>query len=144
MFYKIMGSGQSTNKINFQDIQESLNSNDTIIINTLPDYRQECLINGTISADSEINIINKCLKEDKNIKIIIYGESSQDDTVLKKYDQLRSLGFYNIYIYSGGLFEWLLLQDIYGEDLFPTTSKILNHLRYCGSRRIGIKSITNK
>ena len=136
-----MGSSQSVIRINFKDIQECLNSNDTIIINTLPEHRQDCLINGTISAENEIELINKCLKESKDVKIIIYGESSQDDSVYKKYEQLRSLGFYNVFIYSGGLFEWLLLQDIYGEDLFPTTTKIIDHLKYSGPRRIGIKAL---
>ena len=139
-----MGSSQSIIRINFKDIQECINSNDSIIINTLPDHRQDCLILGTINAENETELINKCLKESKDIKIIIYGENSQDDSVYKKCEQLRSLGFYNIYVYSGGLFESLLLQDIYGEDLFSTTNKILDHLKYCGPRRIGIKAITQK
>ena len=41
-----------------------------------------------------------------------------------------SLGFYNVYLYNGGLFEWLLLQDIYGFDEFPTTKKELDILKY--------------
>ena len=40
------------------------------------------------------------------------------------------LGFKNIYVYPGGMFEWLLLQDIYGDDLFQTTSKIQDILKY--------------
>lgn len=136
-----MGTSQSVIRINFKDVQECLNSNDTIIINTLPEQRQECLINGTISANDEIELINKCLKESKDVKIIIYGESSQDNSVYRKYEQLRSLGFYNLFVYSGGLFEWLLLQDIYGDDLFPTTIKIIDHLKYCGPRRVGIKAL---
>ena len=43
---------------------------------------------------------------------------------------IKKLGLKNIYIYSGGLFEWLLLQDIYGEDEFPTTSKELDILKF--------------
>ena len=30
------------------------------------------------------------------------------------------LGFRDISIYCGGLFEWLLLQDVYGRSEFPT------------------------
>ena len=97
-----MGNSQSIIKVNFKDIQDCLNSNDTIIINTLPDHRQDCLIDKTISAESEIDIINKCLKDNRDVKIIIYGESSQDDTVYKKYEQLKALGFYNVFIYIGG------------------------------------------
>jgi hypothetical protein len=40
------------------------------------------------------------------------------------------LGFENVYIYRGGMFEWLLLQDIYGFDEFQTTSKITDLLKY--------------
>ncbi len=58
--------------------------------------------------------------------------NSSDDSVVKKYNQLYKLGFKNVYIYIGGLFEWLLLQDIYGEEEFPTTNKILDILQYKG------------
>jgi hypothetical protein len=40
------------------------------------------------------------------------------------------MGFVNVYLYPGGLFEWLLLQDIYGDDEFPTTIKELDILKY--------------
>jgi len=35
-----------------------------------------------------------------------------------------------VHIYPGGIFEWLLLQDIYGDDMFKTTSKELDILKY--------------
>ena len=52
------------------------------------------------------------------------------EKIYEKYSQLSSLGFYNVYIYPGGLFEWLLLQDVYGVDDFPTTKKELDILRF--------------
>jgi len=52
---------------------------------------------------------------------------------------LTSLGFYNVYIYIGGIFEWLLLQDIYGEKEFPTTNKELDLLKYKPSSLIFTK-----
>ena len=51
---------------------------------------------------------------------------------MKKYEQLVGLGFINVYIYPGGLFEWLLLQDIYGSDDFPTTIVDRDHLKFKG------------
>jgi hypothetical protein len=51
-----------------------------------------------------------------------------------KCQQLQSLGFNKIYIYSGGLFEWMLLQDIYGKDLFQTTSIEVDILKYKSSK----------
>jgi hypothetical protein len=62
--------------------------------------------------------------------IILYGRNCNDETFLKKYNQLIGLGFSNIYMYSGGIFEWLLLQEIYGSDEFPTTEKFLDILKY--------------
>ena len=38
--------------------------------------------------------------------------------------------------YPGGVFEWLLLQDIYGNDNFPTTKKELDILKYKPKRQI--------
>ena len=66
--------------------------------------------------------MRKGIKQGKHIKIIIYGKNCNDEKIYIKYQQLISLGFYNVFIYVGGLFEWLLLQDIYGSDEFPTTS----------------------
>ena len=58
------------------------------------------------------------------------------EKVEEKYKQIISLGLYNICIYSGGLFEWLCLQDIYGDDEFPTTTRILDLLNYKGKNNI--------
>ena len=38
--------------------------------------------------------------------------------------------FNHVYIYLGGLFEWLCLQDIYGENAFPTTTHEIDLLKY--------------
>ena len=65
------------------------------------------------------------------------------DKTYKKYEQLVGLGFTNVYIYVGGMFEWLLLQDIYGQDLFPTTSKELDILKYKSQRIFDVKYIQN-
>ncbi len=42
----------------------------------------------------------------------------------EKYKQIKGLGLYNLCIYTGGLFEWLCLQDIYGDDEFLTTGRV--------------------
>ena len=39
-----------------------------------------------------------------NLKIIIYDKNCNEQKPYDKYKQLISLGFRNIYIYSGGLF----------------------------------------
>jgi len=128
-----MGNSQSTSiKVNYEDIQHILKNPDGhLLINTLSNSDQNCLIINTININNEENIINSCIKRGiKDIKIIIYGKNSNDEKIYNKYNQLSSLGFLNVYIYTGGLFEWLMLQDIYGEKEFPTTKKELDILKY--------------
>lgn len=136
-----MGNSQSSSiKINFEDIQYIIkNPEGHILINTLSSSEQNCLITNTININNEENIINNLIiKGFKNIKIIIYGKNSNDEKIYNKYNQLISLGFYNVYIYSGGLFEWLMLQDIYGEKEFPTTKKELDILKYKSNKCLHI------
>jgi len=118
-------------KINFEDIQNKIEKeNDFILISTLSEDLQNCLIYKTVQSNKEIEVINSLLKNDKKKHIIIYGKNSYDMLVLKKYKQLIQLGFENISIYTGGLFEWLLLQDIYGDDMFKTTNNVIDILKY--------------
>jgi len=129
----------SYKKINFEDIQYCINKpNEYIIINTLPISEQDCLIKNTLAYEQEEKTINDLLNnyDLNNKKIIIYGKNANDETAEKKYSQLRTLGFSEIYLYSGGLFEWLLLQDIYGNAEFPTSKKILDILKYKAVRHL--------
>jgi len=138
-----MGNSQSINKINFESVQNIVNNNITcgqfMIINTLENNNQNCLIKNTLSPEEEISALNNYLKNNKSINILIYGENCCDTKVIDKFNQLYKLGFSNLYIYIGGLFEWLLLQDIYGDDEFPTTTKIIDILKYKGKSNKFIK-----
>ena len=135
----------SSQKINFEDMQKVCKNHESyIVISTLPESEQGCLIAYTISPQQEEVIMNKLLKNgNKSVKIIVYGRNSNDESAQRKYSQLLKLGFTNAYIYVGGLFEWLLLQDIYGEDEFKTTSKQLDILKYKPSKRLDIALIEN-
>jgi hypothetical protein len=135
----------STYRLNFEDIQEALKNKDNyIIINTLPANNQECLLPSTIDFKQEEHIINHFLKNNKDKNIIIYGKNVNDMTVYDKYEQLLKLGFINVYIYPGGLFEWLCLQDIYSSELFPTTKKELDILKYKPMSRFNTYYLTNE
>ena len=126
-----MGNTQTMIRISFEDMQTaSKNPETNLIINTLPESEQGCLIVGTVTVEQELMLINRYLKENKNIRIILYGKNCNDETVQKKYQQLYALGFINVYVYQGGLFEWLMLQDIYGKDFFQTTSVQPDLLRF--------------
>lgn len=134
-----MGNQQSfAKKANFEDVQKIINNEiGGILINTMNPNEQSCLINNTTSIIEEELIMNNYIKTDKKINIIIYDKNSDEMRILKKYRQLVDLGFTNVYIYTGGLFEWLLLQDIYGSTEFPTTTKELDILKFKGTSKVG-------
>jgi hypothetical protein len=134
-----MGNSNSTNYINFEDMQASLNNKEYLIINTLRENQQQCLITGTINMSNEEEILNTYLKSNRSVRIIVYGMNSTDVNITKKYEQLLGLGFVNVFIYSGGLFEWLLLQDIYSKDLFPTTANERDILKYKGRQHFNVR-----
>ena len=125
-----MGNKMSIKKVGFEDIQFVIKhkKRNYVLINTLTITEQNCLIPDTIAIKDEEAIINKHLN--KNIHIIIYGKNANDESIFKKYEQLLTLGCNSVFVYTGGLFEWLLLQDIYGKDEFPTTSDELDILKY--------------
>ena len=145
-----MGVSASISKVNYEDIQcacrtaNPMKQHDYsnyhaptptqpwLLINTLPSGMQGCLIPGTLPIDEEEVAINALIaaSDGKTREIIVYGKNANDDTVYKKYQQLMGLGFRNVRVYPGGMFEWLLLQDIYGAASFPTTSKELDLLKY--------------
>jgi hypothetical protein len=130
---------QLTKKVSFQDIQYAQTNEHTIIINTLPEQEQSILIFKTISIASEISQVENAIKLKNNI--IIYGKNSNDETIYVKYNQISKLGGL-AYIYVGGLFEWMLLQDIYGPELFKTTSKTLDILKFKPNNILNTNYIT--
>jgi hypothetical protein len=102
-----------------------------------------CLIPNTIDISSEESTINNLVSQNNSREIIIYGRNSNDMTIYDKYEQLTKLGFRNIYVYPGGIFEWLCLQDIYSDELFPTTKKELDILKYKPNSKLNKFYITN-
>lgn len=122
-----MGNVQSLNKISFHDMKQSISKNHTIIT-VMKD--ESCTIQGTTSINREEEIINELYNNDLTKPIIIYGYNDCDENIIQKYKQLKELGFINVFIYPGGMFEWLLLQDIYTDVNFKTNKKELNLLKY--------------
>ena len=120
-------------KTNFEHVQYAITHQlEYCIITTLPIYEQNCLISKTVHAGQEESLINDMVHDlntpDK--KIIIYGKHSNDKTPEIKYQQFVDMGITDVYVYTGGLFEWLILQDIYGIVEFPTTENVLDILKY--------------
>ena len=131
--------------IGFEDVLYSLKNKDKfIIINTLNHNEQNVLICNTLPSTEEESIINSIIQK-KNIStitIIIYGKNYNDTSVEAKYDKLIECGFKDVAIYKGGLFEWLLLQDIYGKNNFPTSGKEIDILKFKPLKTFGNHLIT--
>ena len=136
-------SSNTSMKINYEDVQFILKHHDGhLLINTLSENEQHCLIAHTVSIQQEEQLVNACLAQGrKDVRIVIYGKNCNDDHAIAKYNQLTSLGFFHVYVYVGGLFEWLMLQDIYGENEFPTTKKELDILKYKPHKTLGVALI---
>ena len=129
-----MGNTASVKKINYEDMQIACGERDIIIISTLPNDEQDILIAGTIPSSSEEVIVTQLLNEYSKKSIYIYGKNSNDNTIYDKNKQLTALGFTNVYVYPGGLFEWALLQELYDIENFQTTKKITDCLKFKGAR----------
>ena len=138
-----MGSNHSKNKINYEDVQHACknafnnktnNGKKYAIINTMDKTWQSCLIQSTIPIQEEEEMINGILNNNNKYS----NSNSNDESIYSKYEQLVKLGIKNVFIYTGGMFEWLLLQDIYGRDLFPTTSRELDILKYKPRKQLNV------
>ena len=117
--------------LSFEDVQAIINNtnnnnnnNKYLLINTLSNEYQKCVIRGTLPINQEETRINEIISGNAancdTVTIVVYGKNATDVSVYKKYEQLVKHGIANVRIYVGGMFEWLLLQDIYGQELFPT------------------------
>jgi hypothetical protein len=111
-----MGNG-AIQRISFEDVQHAQVSGQ-LIINTLSVKEQGMLISKTVDCELEIQSVERAIRLKE--PIIIYGKHCNDETIYVKYEQIKKLGG-KVYVYVGGLFEWLLLQDIYGSEHFQTT-----------------------
>jgi hypothetical protein len=101
-----------------------------ILITTITDNHGSHRIKNTLSPDTEVEIINQHLASSENTEIIVYGLNCADTSVFNKYEQLISFGFTNVFIYCGGIFEWMLLQDVYGADTFHINHAVDDMLKY--------------
>lgn len=134
-----MGISTSVLNTTFEDVQHAIGTPDKYyLISTASLSTKTCLIKGSIPIENEETVINSMLNTPLTYKttIIIYGKNTTDPTVLSRYKQLVHLGFKHVYIYPGGLFEWLMLQDIYGDTVFPTTERVTDILIYKPTRLI--------
>jgi hypothetical protein len=132
-------------KIGFEDVKYAIDRGGSafLLINTLPASDQGCLIKNTLDCRAEettLNeMMNKYMVDPKTI--IVYGKNAADLTVEKKYYQLVGLGFSDVVMYCGGIFEWVLLQDLYGVVEFPTVGRELDILKFRPAKIFGVARI---
>ena len=132
------GAISKITRIGFEELQQNLQQ--SVLINTLPIHEQDVLIRGTTTAQQEVSKVEFALQH--KMPIIIYGKNARDASVYTKYEQLLTIGHTHVSIYPGGLFEWMLLQDIYGIDEFSTSNKTLEILKYKPINILNTKYLT--
>jgi hypothetical protein len=118
----------STIRVGFHDVlyvtsRIALGDSYTILLNTLPSNQQQYLIRGTMACEREETYMNELIQKGGGLDkytVILYGKHGTDETPIRKRTQLMNLGFTRVYVYAGGLFEWALLQEVYGVEHFPT------------------------
>ena len=134
-----MGNASSEQSItcNYEDIQRGITEKNGILIHIMDN--DDMLISGTTPINKETSTINQLLNErEYDTNIIVYGKNTDDyERLVKKRGQLITLGFRRVWFYPGGLFEWSLLQDIFGKGQFPTTNVVRDIISYSskGTRR---------
>lgn len=111
---------------NYDDVRHS----QCLLIHTMED--ESILIDRTLTIEKETAKINSLLADHNyDIHIIIYGKNVDDyEALVQKRVQLLKLGFRNVWFYPGGLFEWILLRDVYGTRQFPTTVDAKDLIKY--------------
>jgi hypothetical protein len=113
-------------KANFEQVQEAIRQK-AVLISVLGEKEQGVLLSGTQPLDLEVAAVQAAISS--GATIFVYGTNDHDPRAAAKCEQLEKLGA-KPRLYVGGLFEWLLLQDIYGAENFPTTAKTNQLLDY--------------
>jgi hypothetical protein len=123
----------SLRRVGFDDVLLAIQQPEVyLLIDTLPSHEQSCLIPTTVCITEEEALMNRLISsyQHHTKTVIVYGKNCADTSVDRKYAQLLQLGFQQVYVYAGGMLEWMLLQDAFGKDAFPTSSDLLDLLRF--------------
>jgi hypothetical protein len=139
-------SASSYRRVGFDDVLLASQSPEKyLLINTLPLHQQACLIRNTVPVADEEALINQIMSSYQHYSkpVIVYGKNGADVTVDRKAQQLKALGFCEVFAYSGGMLEWMLLQDVFGHTEFPTTSPCGDILRFQADSVLKMPRLTN-
>jgi rhodanese-related sulfurtransferase len=137
---------QQQRRVGFDDVLLAIQHPEKyVLINTLAAHEQQCLIQSTMPFVEEEAVMNQWIASYKHYTqtVIVYGKHGADIAVDRKYQQLTGLGFREVYVYAGGMLEWMLLQDVFGATEFPTTSKTTDILRFQAPSVFKMPRLTN-
>jgi hypothetical protein len=95
-------------EIGVTDFKKLLGTGKVLLFNGLKKQYHSCVIPGTIPYPAMRKVIKNMEEED--IAIVYCANYSCNASHLE-----------TVYIYSGGIFEWLLLQKKYGKKKYPTS-----------------------
>jgi hypothetical protein len=112
-------------KANFDEVASR--NKTTILINVLSEAEQGVLIRGTVPCSDEVAEVENAIAQRDTI--LVYGMNCHDERIFAKYQQIKKLGG-KPKVYVGGLFEWMLLNEIYGNERFPLSTDQFDLYQY--------------
>ena len=104
-------------EIGVTDFKKLLGTGRVLLFNGLKKQYHSCVIPGTIPYPAMRKVIKNMEEEDIAVVYCAnYSCNASHKFAEKKLGHLET-----VYIYSGGVFEWLLLQKKYGKKKYPTS-----------------------
>jgi hypothetical protein len=99
----------------------------SLIISTTITERGSPYIAGTVSRFAELITIDSLKRSNRfDVPILVYGHNMFDTTVKTQSTILMNNGFTKVFVYVGGMFEWMLLHKLYGNTAFPIVCNCCN------------------
>ncbi len=112
------------------------------LINTLPEHRQDCVIAHTLPCAEEEATLNRWLSRwEVHRPIVIYGQHAGDATIYRKYNQCVAVGFEQVFVYLGGMMEWMLLRSVSEQSAheYRIRGETVSFLRFSPSRKFRMR-----
>ena len=133
-----MGASISFNVVNHQGVLDALKEGN-ILITVISNHTDATLIKGTLGEAEELRHVNEIIRK-KNLdeRIFVYGENCSDSRVYSKARQLKKLGLKEVFVYTGGIFEWMLLGEVFGQDQFPVHGRVTNVVDHAGESFVSL------
>jgi rhodanese-related sulfurtransferase len=104
-------------QIGVTDFKKLLGTGRVLLFNALKKDYHSCVIPGTIP----YTVMKKVIKNMKEEDIVVVYCANYSCNLSHKFAEKKLGHLETVYIYSGGVFEWLLLQKKYGKKKYPSS-----------------------